>query len=296
MSQYYIGALAFSDFNAISHGRPKGSRNGYTTMSNYKPIGKPARGKYDPRRGYYIYDNAGGGSRPKSKYYMQKSQISSAERHAKAAVVGGYKKASKAVSSAYGKASSAAGSAYGSARKSVGSAYRTAKEYLTGANARSGMERSRSERGLEAARAKYLKTLPGQVGQAYNTVSRYAKTTYKTVSEAVNVYKDRAQKAITEAYTKAANWINSNKPKVQRKVQRAVGFAQSLFGTAVSKVSEIGSSAVKKVKGLFDDIFGITRRKIRKNTGNMQYNTKTREGRIGTDSRVGTVHGPHKAY
>lgn len=43
MQTYYIGAFAFNDVNAICHWRPKGSRNGYTTMPNYIPIGKKAK-------------------------------------------------------------------------------------------------------------------------------------------------------------------------------------------------------------------------------------------------------------
>ena len=280
MSEYYIGALAFSDFNAISHGRPKGSRNGYTTMLNYKPIGKPAKGKYDPRRGYYIYDNAAGGGRGKSSDFVRKSQLSYAHRISAAKareanlkykrslrgrIDSAYDSARTFAKSAYGSARKSAGSAYDSTRRGVGSAYRSAVSYLTGSNARLGMERARDERSIERARAQYLnKTLPGQIEKAYGTVSRYAKTTYKTVSEAVSVYKQRAQKAITQAYSKAANWVNSTAPKVRKKVQQAIGVVRSCYNTAVSKVSEFGREAVNKVKGLFEGLFN---KKSKKKSG-----------------------------
>ena len=228
MSQYYIGALAFSDFNAISHGRPKGSRNGYTTMSNYKPIGKPAKGKYDPRKGYYIYDNAAGGGRGKSSDYMQRSRISSAHRTTAAA----------------------AKRAHDKFREPAGYSghYDPWNRTYTKSPQR------------DAAKAKigsYVGYGANRVKSAYNTVSRYAKTTYKTVSEAVKAYMPKAKEAITKAYGDVVKWVNSTAPKVRKKVQQAIGVVRSCYNTAVSKVSEFGRGAAKKVKEFFKSLPSI---------------------------------------
>lgn len=40
--------------NYLKHSRPKGSRNGYTTMKDYKPVGTPAKGKLV--NGRYVYE------------------------------------------------------------------------------------------------------------------------------------------------------------------------------------------------------------------------------------------------
>lgn len=56
MSSYYVGNISFNGENSICHWRPKGSRNGYTTVKGYKPIGTPAKGKYDPFTKRYVYD------------------------------------------------------------------------------------------------------------------------------------------------------------------------------------------------------------------------------------------------
>lgn len=42
MNTYYVAGLPFSDQNALSHGRTKGSRNGYSTTPGYVPIGQKA--------------------------------------------------------------------------------------------------------------------------------------------------------------------------------------------------------------------------------------------------------------
>jgi hypothetical protein len=226
MSEYYIGALAFSDFNAISHGRPKGSRNGYTTMANYKPIGKPAKGKYDPRRGYYVYDNPGGNAR------FAGSSSPSRTRYEK-------ERRSQRVRNAY----------------SIGSA----KYKKSGTTGHYDPFTGKYTSSIDRPKAKigsYVGYGANRVKSAYNTVSRYAKTTYKTVSEAVSVYKQRAQKAITQAYSKAANWVNSTAPKVREKVQQAIGVVRSCYNTAVSKVSEFGREAFGKVKSVFKSLFG----------------------------------------
>lgn len=57
MALYYVGSIAFNDEYSICHWRPKGSRNGYTTIKGYMPIGTPAKGKYDPFTKRYIYDS-----------------------------------------------------------------------------------------------------------------------------------------------------------------------------------------------------------------------------------------------
>lgn len=56
MPSYYVGAIAFNSEKSICHWRPKGSRNGYTTVKGYKPVGTPAKGRYDPFTKRYVYD------------------------------------------------------------------------------------------------------------------------------------------------------------------------------------------------------------------------------------------------
>lgn len=291
MSEYYVGAFSFSDYNAISHGRPKGSRNGYTTMPNYTPIGQRARGKYDPRTGHYIYDKEGMGQKNKPKNYMLRSKVAGANRqiagaynkassavrtaygNASRAASGAYGNASRAVSGAYGRASSAARTAYGNAsravssgysnaRRAAGDAYRQGREFLTGSNSRIGMERSRDERSFERARQQYEKTLPGRIERFGRNASKFA----------------------SDSYSKVKNWISTAGSKASKAISSARTTLRKYGSMAVSSIKTAASSTAGKVKNFLSGLF----KKKKKSTGTLKV--------VGTGGRVGTTYGPHKRW
>ena len=107
MKTYYIGNIPFNGEDSISHGRTKGSRNGYSTTPGYVPIGQKARTD-DPNL------RVDAVRKKKSLWSTVSGAASSAAR-----TVG--KTASKA---------------YGSASKAAKSAYSSGKEFITGGNAR----------------------------------------------------------------------------------------------------------------------------------------------------------------
>ncbi len=64
------------DENSLKHSRPVGSKNGYTTDPNYKPIGKPAQGVRQSDGRYKYTDTGTGGNRA---YYKAKSKLAKIE-------------------------------------------------------------------------------------------------------------------------------------------------------------------------------------------------------------------------
>ena len=111
MKTYYIGNIPFNGEDSISHGRTKGSRNGYSTTPGYVPIGKKAG---------MVTDSRTGTARRKKKSLW--STVSGA--------------VSGAASSAARSVGKTASKAYGSASKAAKSAYSSGKEFITGGKAR----------------------------------------------------------------------------------------------------------------------------------------------------------------
>lgn len=279
MSEYYVGAFGFNDYNAISHGRPKGSRNGFTTMANYIPIGKKAKGRYDPSLGRYVYSTGVERARSKvnavSGYAANRAKraASGAYNKASSAARNAYGNASRAVSGAYGRASSAARTAYGNAsravssgysnaRRAAGDAYRQGREFLTGSNSRIGMERSRDERSFERARQQYEKTLPGRIERFGRNASKFA----------------------SDSYTKVKTWISTAGSKASKAISSARTTLRKYGSMAVSSIKTAASSTAGKVKNFLSSLF----KKKKKSTGTLKV--------VGTGGRVGTTHGPHKRW
>jgi hypothetical protein len=62
------------DENSLKHSRPFGSRNGYTTDSNYKPVGKPAEGVRQSDGRYLYGDRVAEVNAQRSQYQYQQAQ------------------------------------------------------------------------------------------------------------------------------------------------------------------------------------------------------------------------------
>ena len=336
MSEYYVGAFSFNDNYAISHGRTKGSKNGISTTKGYTAIGQRAQGRRDPRTGYYIYDtgfgakpsnymqrarvnravrtttayakNAGRqvGRSATSAYNSASRAVGNAYGSASRYASSAYSNARRAVGNAYGSASRYASSAYSNARRAVGKAYDNGREFLTGSKARSAMADARrksrnahrfnqitsdwyGETGAQAhrtganmqriasseaayARRQYEKTLPGRLERFGKNVSSFA----------------------TASYSKAKSWLSTAGKKATAAVSSAKSTLKKYGSMAISSIKTTASSTAGKVKNFLSGIFG--KKKKKRNSGNMVYNTRTREGMIGTGGRVGTAHGPHKRW
>ena len=265
---YYVGAIGFDSSAAISHARPVGSKNGYTTMKDYIPVGKRAKGTWDPRLGRYVYPTARLDASGKTKRTV-KQNAQYAYNDAKRTATVAYNRTKNAVSSGVSTARNVATNAYSNARRTltpvsrrVGNAFDVGKEFITGRNARANLAEQyslknpdetpgqRKER-IAAARARYEKTLPGMVEKAYrdvknwaknfptnfrNTVSKvreWGKSAIRTIGQKAREYKEIVGKFIDTRITGASarKRLNSETDKTRVAEARA-DYEKSLFGQA----------------------------------------------------------------
>ena len=307
MSEYYVGVFAFNDYNAISHARTKGSKNGISTTKGYIPIGQRAQGRWDPSLGRYVYST--GVERARSKV---NAVAGYAGNRAKRAASGAYNKASSAARTAYGNASRAVSGAYGSAYRNVSRNVNKALDYVTGRKVNQAKRNSEANRKLAKlyagdAQAHYLNSLnTGGVQSTINselqksaaasaTASRlkkiaaseaeYARKQYeKTLPGRIERFGRNASKFASDSYSKVKNWISTAGSKASKAISSARSTLRKYGSMAVSSIKTAASSTAGKVKNFLSGLF----KKKKKSTGTLKV--------VGTGGRVGTTHGPHKRW
>ena len=291
MKTYYIGNIPFNGEDSISHGRTKGSRNGYSTTPGYVPIGQKAG---------MVTDSGTGTVRRKKKSL--------------------WSTVSGAASSAARSVGKTASKAYGSASEAAKSAYSSGKEFITGGKAKqhynatvrnnarltSAANESANtwKRNVANSRAKqatvgrayresqlhdYKDTEAGkrtrQLMRDYGVANEQLRKDKERLAEAERKQKlandkaERAERRAREKYEKTlpgkiekaktklgpvaskkmsevSAWASTTSGKAKEAARKAKTAVRSAGSTAVSKISTGASSTAGKVKNFLSGIFG----------------------------------------
>lgn len=284
MSEYYVGAFSFSDYNAISHARTKGSKNGISTTKGYIPIGQRAQGRWDPSLGRYVYST--GVERARSKV---NAVAGYAGNRAKRAASGAYNKASSAVNGAYAQGSSAARKLFNKATSS--DTRLRGREYANRSDAHAEMARKNkiysdyhARMGDTAAADRYRKE--ANKYNMWSTQERLNADSYynRSVAGKIERFGRNASKFASESYSKVKNWISTAGSKASKAISSARTTLRKYGSMAVSSIKTTASSTAGKVKNFLSGLF----KKKKKSTGTLKV--------VGTGGRVGTARGPHKRW
>ena len=216
MKTYYIGNIPFNGEDSISHGRTKGSRNGYSTTPGYVPIGQKAG---------MVTDSGTGTVRRKKKSLW--STVSGAASSAARSV-------GRTATSAARSVGKTASKAYGNASKAAKSAYSSGKEFITGSKANDKQIKAqrhsvitslnnRETRNAQKQRATNLHaqaSIANQLNQANarELTQRSNRPNVYYDAKAVESYKEGEKNR--KAYTKAADDQNKRNVQMQREMRQ----------------------------------------------------------------------------